>query len=50
MAGAQGEERGVPMWVSQTVLQLVLKHGVQDRAQQDMSRVVQIIQDGERSW
>src|SRR6267378_2254246 len=46
LAIAQGEELGVPMWVSQAV-RLVLKHGVfQGRAQQDMSRVVQIIEDG----
>ena len=43
-----GEELGVPMWVSQAV-RLVLKHGVfQGRAQQDMSRIVQIIEDGTR--
>ena len=48
LAIAQGEELGVPMWVSQAV-RLVLKHGVfQGRAQQDMSRVVQIIEDGAR--
>jgi 3-hydroxyisobutyrate dehydrogenase-like beta-hydroxyacid dehydrogenase len=48
LAIAQGEELGVPMWVSQAV-RLVLKHGVfQGRAQQDMSRVVQIIEDGTR--
>lgn len=48
LAIEQGEELGVPMWVSQTV-RLVLKHGVfQGRAQQDMSRVVQIIEDGTR--
>ncbi len=34
------------MWVSQAV-RLVLKHGVfQGRAQQDMSRIVQIIKRG----
>ena len=43
-----GEDLGVPMWVSQAV-RLVLKHGVfQGRAQQDMSRVVEIIEDGTR--
>ena len=43
-----GEELGVPMWVSQAV-RLVLKHGVfQGRAQQDMSRIVEIIEDGTR--
>jgi len=48
LAIEQGEELGVPMWVSQTV-RLVLKHGVfQGRAQQDMSRIVQIIEDGSR--
>ena len=48
LAIAQGEELGVPMWVSQAV-RLVLKHGVfQGRAQQDMSRIVQIIEDGSR--
>jgi 3-hydroxyisobutyrate dehydrogenase-like beta-hydroxyacid dehydrogenase len=48
LAIAQGEELGVPMWVSQAV-RLVLKHGVfQGRAQQDLSRAVQIIEDGTR--
>ena len=48
LAIEQGEELGVPMWVSQAV-RLVLKHGVfQGRAQQDMSRIVQIIEDGSR--
>jgi 2-hydroxy-3-oxopropionate reductase len=48
LAIEQGEELGVPMWVSQAV-RLVLKHGVfQGRAQQDLSRVVQIIEDGTR--
>jgi 3-hydroxyisobutyrate dehydrogenase-like beta-hydroxyacid dehydrogenase len=48
LAIAQGEELGVPMWVSQAV-RLVLKHGVfQGRAQQDMSRIVEIIEDGTR--
>jgi 3-hydroxyisobutyrate dehydrogenase-like beta-hydroxyacid dehydrogenase len=48
LAIAQGEELGVPMWVSQAV-RLVLKHGVfQGRAQHDMSRVVEIIEDGAR--
>ncbi len=48
LAIEQGEELGVPMWVSQAV-RLVLKHGVfQGRAQQDMSRVVEIIEDGTR--
>ena len=48
LAIEQGEELGVPMWVSQAV-RLVLKHGVfQGRAQQDMSRVVEIIEHGTR--
>ena len=48
LAIEQGEELGVPMWVSQAV-RLVLKHGVfQGRAQQDMSRIVEIIEDGTR--
>ena len=48
LAIEQGEELGVPMWVSQAV-RLVLKHGIfQGRAQQDMSRVVEIIEDGTR--
>jgi len=48
LAIAQGEELGVPMWVCQAV-RLVLKHGVfQGRAQQDLSRIVQIIEDGTR--
>ena len=48
LAIEQGEEVGVPMWVSQAV-RLVLKHGVfQGRAQQDLSRVVEIIEDGTR--
>jgi 3-hydroxyisobutyrate dehydrogenase-like beta-hydroxyacid dehydrogenase len=48
LALEQGEELGVPMWVCQAA-RLVLKHGVfQGRAQQDMSRVVQIVEDGTR--
>ncbi|MGE0701294.1 MAG: NAD(P)-dependent oxidoreductase [Hyphomicrobiaceae bacterium] len=48
LAIEQGEELGVPMWVCQAV-RLVLKHGVfQGRAQQDLSRIVQIIEDGTR--
>jgi 2-hydroxy-3-oxopropionate reductase len=48
LAIAQGEELGVPMWVCQAV-RLVLKHGVfQGRAQQDLSRIVQIVEDGTR--
>ena len=49
LAIALGEELGVPMWVCQAV-RLVFKHGVfQGRAQQDMSRVVQIVEDGTRT-
>lgn len=48
LAIEQGEELGVPMWVCQAV-RLVLKHGVfRGRAQQDLSRVVEIIEDGTR--
>jgi 3-hydroxyisobutyrate dehydrogenase-like beta-hydroxyacid dehydrogenase len=48
LAIAQGEELGVPMWVCQAV-RLVLKHGVfQGRAQQDLSRIVQIVEDETR--
>jgi len=48
LAIEQGEELGVPMWVFQAV-RLVLKHAVfQGRAQQDLSRIVQIIEDGTR--
>ncbi len=48
LAIEQGEDLGVPMWVCQAV-RLVLKHGVfQGRAQHDLSRVVQIVQDGAR--
>jgi 3-hydroxyisobutyrate dehydrogenase-like beta-hydroxyacid dehydrogenase len=48
LAIEQGEELGVPMWVSQAV-RLVLKHGMfQGRAQQDMSRIVEVIEDGTR--
>ncbi|MDE2005373.1 MAG: NAD(P)-dependent oxidoreductase [Rhodospirillales bacterium] len=46
LAIAQGEELGVPMWVCQAV-RLVLKHGVfQGRAGQDLSRIVEIVEDG----
>ena len=49
LAIEQGEALGVPMWVCQAA-RLVLKHGVfQGRAQQDMSRVVEIIEDGVRN-
>ncbi len=48
LAIEQGEELGVPMWVCQAV-RLVLKHGVyQGRAPHDLSRIVQIIEDGTR--
>lgn len=48
LAIEQGEDLGVPMWVCQAV-RLVLKHGVyQGRTQQDLSRIVQIIEDGTR--
>ena len=48
LAIEQGEELGVPMWVSQAV-RLMLKHAVfQGRAQQDMSRIVEIVEDGMR--
>jgi len=48
LAIEQGEELGVPMWVCQAV-RLVLKHGVfQGRGQHDLSRIVQIIEDGTR--
>jgi 2-hydroxy-3-oxopropionate reductase len=48
LAIEQGEALGVPMWVCQAA-RLVLKHGVfQGRAQQDISRVAQIIEDGAR--
>lgn len=46
LAIEQGEELGVPMWVCQAA-RLVLKHGVyQGRASHDLSRIVQIIEDG----
>ena len=46
LAVAQGEALGIPMWVCQAA-RLVLKHGVfQGRGQHDMSRIVQIIEDG----
>ncbi len=48
LAIEQGEELGVPMWVCQAV-RLVLKHGVyQGRASHDLSRIVQIVEDGTR--
>jgi 2-hydroxy-3-oxopropionate reductase len=49
LAIEQGEELGIPMWVCQAV-RLVMKHGVfQNRAQQDLSRIIEIIEDGTRS-
>jgi hypothetical protein len=43
LALEQGEELGVAMWVRNAV-RLVLKHGVfQGRAQQDLSRIVEIV-------
>ena len=49
LAIEQGEELGVPMWVCQAA-RLVLKHGVfQGRAQQDLSRAIEIVEDGARS-
>lgn len=46
LAIEQGEELGVPMWVCQAV-RLVMKHGVfQGRAKQDLSRIVEIIEEG----
>lgn len=48
LAIAQGEELGVPMWVCQAV-RLVMKHGVfEGRGQQDLSRAVEIIEEGTR--
>lgn len=46
LAIEQGEDLGVPMWVCQAV-RLVMKHGVfQGRAKQDLSRIVEIIEQG----
>jgi 2-hydroxy-3-oxopropionate reductase len=46
LAIEQGEDLGVPMWVCQAA-RLVLKHGVfQGRSQQDLSRTVEIIENG----
>jgi len=48
LAIEQGEALGVPMWVCQAA-RLVVKHGVfQGRARHDVSRIVQIIEDGAR--
>jgi 3-hydroxyisobutyrate dehydrogenase-like beta-hydroxyacid dehydrogenase len=49
LAIEQGEALGVPMWVCQAA-RLVLLHGVfQGRAQQDLSRAMQIIEEGVRT-
>jgi len=49
LAIEQGEALGVPMWVCQAA-RLVVKHGVfQGRARHDVSRIVQIIEDGTRT-
>ena len=49
LAIEQGEALGVPMWVCQAA-RLVVKHGVfQGRARDDVSRIVQIIEDGART-
>jgi 2-hydroxy-3-oxopropionate reductase len=46
LAIEQGEALGVPMWVCQAA-RLVLKHGLfQGRSAQDLSRVVEIIEEG----
>jgi len=48
LAIEQGEELGIPMWVCQAAL-LVMKHGAfQGRAQHDLSRSAQIVEDGKR--
>lgn len=49
LAIEQGEALGVPMWVCQAA-RLVLLHGkFQGRGQQDLSRVVQVVEDGTRT-
>lgn len=46
LAIEQGEEVGVPMWVCQAA-RLVLKHGIyQGRGDQDLSRAIEIIEEG----
>jgi 2-hydroxy-3-oxopropionate reductase len=46
LAIEQGEALGVPMWVCQAA-RLVLKHGVfAGRAQQDLSRAIEIVEQG----
>jgi 3-hydroxyisobutyrate dehydrogenase-like beta-hydroxyacid dehydrogenase len=48
LAVAQGEALGIPMWVCQAA-RLVLKHGIfQGRGSHDMSRIVEIIEEGTR--
>jgi 3-hydroxyisobutyrate dehydrogenase-like beta-hydroxyacid dehydrogenase len=48
LAIEQGEALGVPMWVCQAA-RLVVKHGIfQGRARDDVSRIVQIIEEGAR--
>jgi 3-hydroxyisobutyrate dehydrogenase-like beta-hydroxyacid dehydrogenase len=48
LAIEQGEALGIPMWVCQAARH-VLKHAVfQGRGPQDLSRVVQIIEDAAR--
>lgn len=48
LAIEQGEDLGIPMWVCQAA-RLVMKHGVfQGRAKHDLSRIVQIIEQGAR--
>lgn len=49
LAIEQGEDLGVPMWVCQAV-RLVLKHGIyQGRGSQDLSRAVEIIEEGAKA-
>lgn len=48
LAIEQGEALGVPMWVCQAA-RLALLHGkFQGRGQQDLSRIVQVVEDGTR--
>ncbi|WP_281685172.1 NAD(P)-dependent oxidoreductase [Thalassobaculum salexigens] len=49
LAIEQGESLGVPMWVCQAA-RLVMLHGkFQGRADQDLSRIVEIVRDGTKS-
>jgi 3-hydroxyisobutyrate dehydrogenase-like beta-hydroxyacid dehydrogenase len=49
LAIQQGEDLGIPMWVCQAA-RLVMKQGIfQGRAQQDLSRVIQIVEQGTRA-